>query len=307
MERADKQAIMRNTRGGTTESIVDYEELANLLNKRMRAKTGGANQRLAIMLGMLTNSQTIQANIPSKNYSQFSQERYKFLLYAPFEISNKCCNVMKKEPAKRYGKETGRVPITAQMAAESRLRTQVWLKNGCNAFDAKKPMSNPMSFWTEQDVLLYIRQNNLPICKVYKEVQTEDESVGQLNFADMAGMELFDLGNALLHTTGVDRSGCIFCGFGAHCEKKGRFELIDEVSNPALRDFCMRGGAFDTDGLWKPDNRGLGYFFVLQWINIAGGFHIHIPEYDRYLKEYGNDRVYEELEKAKEIRERTKK
>lgn len=259
-----------------------------------------------MLLGMLTKDNQIQANIPSKNYSQFSQERYKFLLYAPFEISNKCCNVMKKEPAKRYGKKKRRVPITAQMAAESRLRTQVWLKNGCNAFDAKKPMSNPMSFWTEQDVLLYIRQNNLPICKVYKEVQTEDESIGQLNFADMAGMELFDLGNVPLHTTGCNRTGCIFCGFGAHCEKKSRFELIDEVSNPALRDFCMRGGAFDN-GLWKPDNRGLGYFFVLQWINIAGGFHIHIPEYDRYLKEYGNDRVYEELEKAKEIRERTKK
>lgn len=259
------------------------------------------------MLGMLTNSQTIRANIPSKNYSQFSQERYKFLLYAPFEISNKCCNVMKKEPAKRYGKETGRVPITAQMAAESRLRTQVWLKNGCNAFDAKKPMSNPMSFWTEQDVLLYIKQHNLPMCSVYKEIKTDDEEEGQLNFADMGMMGLFDLENVPLHTTGCDRTGCVFCGFGATRESKSRFALIDEVSNPALRDFCMRGGTFDTDGLWKPDNRGLGYFFVLQWINIAGGFHIHIPEYDRYLKEYGNDRVYEELEKAKEIRERTKK
>ena len=44
----------------------------------------------------------------------------------------KCCNVMKKEPAHRYEKETGRKAILGQMADESRLRTQQWLKNGCN-------------------------------------------------------------------------------------------------------------------------------------------------------------------------------
>ena len=47
--------------------------------------------------------------------------------------------------------------MTAQMASESRLRTSQWLKNGCNGFNMKSPISNPMSFWTEQDVLLYIR------------------------------------------------------------------------------------------------------------------------------------------------------
>ena len=42
------------------------------------------------------------------------------------------------------------------MASESRLRKEQWLIHGCNAFDTKRPRSQPMSFWTEQDVLEYI-------------------------------------------------------------------------------------------------------------------------------------------------------
>lgn len=184
------------------------------------------------------------------------------------------------------------------MASESRLRTQLWLREGCNMYDTQNPTSNPMMFWTESDVLLYIREKELPIASVYGEIVSDDEENGQINLADLG---LFDLGIPELHTTGCVRTGCAFCGFGVHLEKRpNRFEMIDKVSNPALRDFCMRGGAFQ-DGLWKPDNRGLGFFFVLQWVNYAGGFNIYIPEYERYLKEYGNDRVYEELEKAKEI------
>ena len=236
-------------------------------------------------MGWLTRNNQIKANIPDKDYSAYSLERYKFFLDAPFEISNRCCNVMKKAPAKSYHKKM----ITAQMARESRLRTQTWLQNGCNAFNAKVPISNPMSFWTEQDVLLYTRRYELPIASVYGEVVTDDEMIGQLNFDDICNLGLFDLENCELHTTGCDRTGCVFCGYGCHIEKKSRFALIDEVSNPALRDFCMRGGAFDTDGLWKPDNRGLGYWFVLRWINLFGNFNIHIPEYVRYEKEYGNE------------------
>lgn len=281
--------------GGTTESIENYEELANLL--RQNLGKGGQVYRTARLMGLLDRKNQIKGNIPDKDYSAYSLEKYKFFLQAQFNISNQCCNVMKKAPTKSYHKKM----ITAQMASESRLRTQAWLKNGCNAFDAKTPISNPMSMWVENDVLHYIRRYEIPIASVYGKVVTEDESSGQLNFDDICNLGLFELDNCLLRTTGCNRTGCVFCGYGCHLEKKSRFALIDEVSNPALRDFCMRGGAFDTDGLWKPDNRGLGYFFVLKWINLAGGFNMFIPEYERYLAEYGNERVYEELEKAKEI------
>lgn len=105
----------------------------------------------------------------------FAQTKYKFFIEAPFEISTQCCNILKKSPAHRYERKTKRMPITAQTASESRLRTQKWLKNGCNGFNMKAPISNPMSFWTEQDILWYIRLNNLPICSVYGDILTDEE------------------------------------------------------------------------------------------------------------------------------------
>lgn len=53
--------------------------------------------------------------------------------------------------------------------------------------------------------------------------------------------------------------------------------------------FVCEGGAFTDKGLWKPDNRGLGMWFVIQYINVHGGYDIFIPEYDKYEKMYGND------------------
>ena len=254
--------------GGTTESIVESEELANLLEERRKQRKGGSNQRLAILLGMLTNEQTIKANIPSEDRSNYNLEKYKFLLYAPFNISNRCCNVMKKEPAHRYAKETGRKPITATMASESRLRTQKWLQNGCNGFEMKSPISNPMSFWTEQDVLLYIKENNLPICSVYgdivEDISGTDEVQGQLTMSDVwEDQGLFDAERLPLKTTGCNRTGCMFCGFGCHIEKESRFVRMKET-HPKQYDYIMRS--------W--DQGGLNYKEIIDWINEHGNMNI---------------------------------
>lgn len=47
------------------------------------------------------------------NESKFKErfKKYKFLIDAPFETSQLCCDVMKKGPAHRYEAETGRKPI----------------------------------------------------------------------------------------------------------------------------------------------------------------------------------------------------
>lgn len=105
--------------------------------------------------------------------SKYNCEKYKPLLNADFLVSDKCCSVMKKSPIHSYERKANKKPITAQMADESLMRTQVWLKQGCNAFDAKHQISNPMSFWTEQDVLQYIKQNNIEICSVYGDIIPE--------------------------------------------------------------------------------------------------------------------------------------
>lgn len=122
------------------------------------------------------------------------------LLDAPFKITAKCCDVMKKKPFDKYVKETGLHPIIASMAEESMMRKTSWLKVGCNAFDSKHPRSTPMAFWTEQDVLEYLLQMQLPIASVYGEI-VRDEKTGKL------------------HTTGESRTGCMFCLFGEHLKK----------------------------------------------------------------------------------------
>ena len=177
-------------------------------------------------------------------------------------ISHKCCAVMKKSPFNSYHKKTGKVPITGQMASESRRRTMVWLKNGCNAFQAVKQVSNPLSFWSEQDVLLYIYTNNIPIASVYGGVVKEQEVDGQIDLCDYG---LFDTARPLLKTTGCNRTGCMFCGYGCHMEKagEGRFELMKET-HPKQYAYIMKP--------WEEG--GLGYKEVIDWINENGNLDI---------------------------------
>ena len=259
------------------------------------------------MLGWLTNNKDnpIAANIPNNDRSIFSLEKYRFFLDSPFEISNRCCNVMKKEPAHRFCKETGKQPITAQMASESRLRTQKWLQNGCNAYDIKNPISNPMSFWTEQDVLEYIkiylekplqeawsniynhkrRKRKLArkqlrkfnyrksaICSVYGEIVEDisgtNEVEGQLTISDIEGfenMELFDAKRLPLKTTGCSRTGCMFCGFGCHLEKAGEGRF-ERMKETHPKQY---------DYIMRPKEQGgLNYKEVIDWINKNGNLNI---------------------------------
>ena len=216
----------------------------------------GSEYRLRRLNGELTDSKG--------NYSQFNQEKYKFFLDAPFEISDLCCDIMKKKPAHDYEKKTGRKPIIATMASESVMRTQKWLQDGCNAFNVTRPNSKPMSFWTEQDVLLYIKENNLPICSVYGEVVTDYEAMGQcenqMSFADFG---IFDNERPLLKTTGCNRTGCVLCGFGCHLEKEpNRFQMLKQT-HPKFHNL-----------LYVLKNNGVTYAEAIDWVNEHGHFNI---------------------------------
>ncbi len=221
-----------------------------------------------------------------ENSKIYNKERYKFFLEAPFEISDHCCSVMKKTPMHNYAKRTGKMPMTAQMASESRLRASNWLKNGCNGFHMKNPVSNPMSFWVEQDVLEYIHHYQIPIASVYGEIQAEYIGSGEAK-ENLLDMGIFDKGKPIYATTGCNRTGCVYCGFGCHREKSpNRWEIAERFSNPAIIDYMMRGGDFDENGIWKPDKRGLGFWFVIEWINTHGNLHIIMPHREKYLAQY---------------------
>lgn len=194
----------------------------------------------------------------------YDMSKYAFAIYAPFRISNKCCDVMKKRTAHNYTKRTDRKPYIGTMATESRLRKSNWIKYGCNAFEKNNPSSNPLSFWTEQDILLYIQENEIAIAEVYGDIQYKDKDgycYSTKPFTD----------EYTLVTSGVNRTGCVFCMFGI-TQDTDRFLKLKEVE-PKKYDYVMRGGKFDDDGMWVPDN-GLGYKFVIDWLNEHGNLNI---------------------------------
>ena len=75
---------------------------------------------------------------------------------------------------------------------------------------------------------------------------------------------IFDLGRPLLKTTGCDRTGCMFCGYGCHLEKSpNRFERMKET-HPKQYDYIMR----------PTEQGGLNYKEVIDWINEHGNMNI---------------------------------
>ena len=74
-----------------------------------------------------------------------------------------------------------------------------------------------------------------------------------------------------LATTGVGRTGCVFCMFGITQDTE-RFLRLKEAE-PNKYDYVIRGGKFDNEGMWIPHN-GLGYKFVIDWLNEHGGLDI---------------------------------
>lgn len=171
-----------------------------------------------------------------------------------FNCSNWCCLVMKEKPLNEISKT--KKPIIGILAEESERRTDAWLKTGCNAFDSKKPTSKPMSFWTEQDVLHYIKGNNIPIASVYGDIVYKGDD-GMLYENSICG------GN--LCTTGCQRTGCMFCAFGAHLEEESRFVRLKQT-HPKHYKYCMDGGEY-VDGIWQPNSKGLGMAHVLDTLN----------------------------------------
>lgn len=205
------------------------------------------------------------------NLSMFNMPKWKFLIDASFDTSSKCCDVMKKNPIRQYEKSTNRKPFIGTMAQESRNRYISWLKSGCNAFDAKKPTSQPLSFWTDQDIYHYIKEFNVPYCSVYGDIvideKVDGENIleGQINLIDYLG----DYSEEdRLTTTGCDRTGCIFCMFGCHLEKEpNRFQRLKET-HPRQYEYCINGGEYNEEGMWQPSKEGLGLGKVLDYIGV---------------------------------------
>ena len=200
-----------------------------------------------------------------KRYGKaFCLARWKWLRDSDIPISHKCCHVMKKKPAKEYEKNSGRMPFIGTLADESRLRKTRWIQNGCNAFAAKRPTSQPLSFWTEQDILHYLKKYNVPYCSVYGDIVLDSGNQDQLSILDLfTDYDPMDK----LKTTGCNRTGCVFCMFGITQDSSpNRFQRLKET-HPRQYEYCIGGGEF-VDGKWQPNKDGLGLGKVLDYIGI---------------------------------------
>lgn len=190
---------------------------------------------------------------------RYDLTKWKPLRDSDIPVSHMCCAVMKKKPAKDYERHTEKKPILATMASESKQRETQWMLNGCNAFEVKRPTSKPMSFWTEQDVLQYIKENNLTIASVYGDIVSRDDEGYEYTYELVPGGKLY--------TTGCNRTGCIFCAFGCHLEKEpSRFQRLKKT-HPRQYEYCIGGGEYDDDGIWKPNKQGLGMGHVFDELN----------------------------------------
>jgi 3'-phosphoadenosine 5'-phosphosulfate sulfotransferase (PAPS reductase)/FAD synthetase len=146
------------------------------------------------------------------------------LANSDIKVSEQCCDVMKKEPFKRYEKETGSKPMCGVMAGESKMREARYLETGCNAFhNTRGPISMPLSIWNEEDIWAYKEKFGLEFSKIY-----ETES----------------------------RTGCMFCMFGVHLEQEpNRFQRMQRT-HEKLWKYCMYtlgcGKVLDKIGVpWK--------------------------------------------------------
>jgi 3'-phosphoadenosine 5'-phosphosulfate sulfotransferase (PAPS reductase)/FAD synthetase len=164
-------------------------------------------------------------------------ECWKFLCFTDFAVSHHCCNELKKKPFKIYNKETGQVPILGIMAEESMQRGLQYVKRGgCNSFDANHMASYPISIWTEVDIWDYLRRFRVTYSTIYDH-------------------------------PGVRQTGCMFCGFGAHIERKlSRFELLNDLHPKAYRLFM------------DYTNNGVTYREALRRIGVV------LPDEQRQLK-----------------------
>lgn len=134
-------------------------------------------------------------------------KKYRYLIEAPFLISDKCCYFLKKEPLKRFEKKSGKKPMIALMATDSRARKLSQKRFGCNAFEKKEPESRPIMAWNTDDVWQYIRVKNISYASIYDK--------------------------------NVKNTGCMFCGFGVQFDgEPNRYEQM-KASHPKHYDYVI--------------------------------------------------------------------
>ena len=176
-----------------------------------------------------TNKECMSWKLPKK---------WRKLIVAPFNITEKCCDILKKEPLKLLEKETKKGVFVGTMAVDSKAREESYLKTGCIIFNKRDKKCVPMSFWLNQDKMQYLVQNKLDLAPMYGEIKKNEKEE--------------------YYFTGEQHTGCKLCLFGCHLEKNpNRIQRL-KYTEPNTYNFALR----------KLEDRGLGYADVMNYIGI---------------------------------------
>lgn len=213
------------------------KKIARQLRDLSNPRESNYNSRKLYVTGLKTDGTRSKSfKMAEKWQKLFNVDKENYTVDLPFKVSEQCCNHFKKDPLKEYEQETGKRTLVGTMADDSQSRRQSWLVTGCNNFSSANGQSKPISFWLQQDILQFIKDEDIPISKVYGDIiKTEDE---------------------LLETTGEHNTGCKFCMFGIHMEKgETRFERLKELE-PKSYEYAMR------------EENGLGMKKILEFLDI---------------------------------------
>lgn len=195
--------------------------------------------------------------------------KYQELIYAPFELSEKCCDGTKKKPLKEYEKRTHKKPITGERAEESNDRLREYLKHGCIMFDKKRVKCTPIGFWTSQDIKECLFTYMIDYSSAYGHIAKKYD-----------GTFVF-MGKPFSNVESEERTGCDICAFGIMHDTE-RFERLKHKKH-GIYKIMMQGGQWIRKDLYRwvkfrpnsiaiwsnlyyvPNEIGYGYKFVLNY------------------------------------------
>lgn len=139
-----------------------------------------------------------------KGDSKLSKAWY-FLADQEFDISSKCCEILKKAPLRKWAKQNGNPkPLIALMSGESRLRQQLALYG---KEDSKKVYPFLRTGWGEEDIWAYAKRFNLRFAECYYDRIIDGKLI-----------------------KACDRSGCDTCHYGSQKEREIKFARSKAVS-----------------------------------------------------------------------------
>lgn len=167
---------------------------------------------------------------------------------APFKVSDKCCEIMKENPSKRYQKEHNIYPFLGLMQIEGGQRRFSLRKYGCNYVGKDTIRSCPFNYFSRQDLLTLALDLKAPVPEIYGEIVRDTDGK--------------------LKTTKAQRTGCNMCGFGVQLEARPhRFDRLRE-RNPKYWHFLMYECVTDETGTYGW-GRVLDYLGI-EWENYVG-------------------------------------